>query len=74
MDRLLTDTRMARRLRVTRAWLVEQAVQQRVPHLKAGKRFLFNPEAVESALAEQAAARPREASSDRDAEEVASDA
>lgn len=59
MDRLLTDTRMARRLRVARAWLVEQAVQQRVPHLKAGKRYLFCPEAVEAALAAQAATPPQ---------------
>ncbi len=74
MDRLLNDSRMARRLGVTRAWLVQQAINHQVPHLRAGKRFLFNPEAVESALADQAAAPPQRESSVSDAEEEAADA
>jgi hypothetical protein len=46
---------MARRLKVTNGWLREEAVANRVPCLKAGKRFLFAPEAVERVLAARAA-------------------
>ena len=52
---LLPTGPMARRLRVTAAWLREEADAGRVPCLKAGKRFLFVPEAVERVLAERAA-------------------
>ena len=46
---------MARRLRVTSAWLRAEADAGRVPCLRAGKRFLFAPEAVEHVLAARAA-------------------
>jgi len=46
---------MARRLRVTTAWLREEAEAGRVPHLKADKRYLFAPAAVERVLSERAA-------------------
>lgn len=45
---------MARRLRVTARWLREEAEAGRVPHVRAGDQFLFNPEAVEQLLAERA--------------------
>jgi len=57
MNRLLNLSRMARHAGVTQQWLKEQAVCGRIPCLKAGKRLLFNPTAVELALAEQASKR-----------------
>jgi len=55
MDVLLSLVRMARRLGVTQAWLREQAEAGNVPSIKAGKRYLFNAEAVEQTLARAAA-------------------
>lgn len=52
---LLPLARMARRLRVTGAWLRDEADAGRVPCLRAGTRYLFAPEAVERVLAERAA-------------------
>ncbi len=57
---LLPLSRMARKLRVTVAWLRSEADAGRVPCLKAGNRYLFAPEAVERMLVERAA-NPREA-------------
>ena len=54
MSELLSLGRMARRLFVTQQWLREQADAGDVPCLKAGKRYLFNPVAVQEALAVQA--------------------
>jgi hypothetical protein len=45
---------LARRLRVPVKWLRDEALAGRVPHLKAGKAFLFDPEAVERVLLERA--------------------
>lgn len=45
---------MARRLRVTQAWLRDEAEAGRIPHLKAGDRLLFDPETVERVLLERA--------------------
>lgn len=52
---LLPLNRMARRLRVTMDWLRSEAEAGRVPCLKADRRYLFNPDAVERTLAERAA-------------------
>lgn len=52
---VLPLAKMARRLRVTAAWLKSEAEARRVPCLPAGRGFLFNPEAVERVLAERAA-------------------
>jgi len=52
---LLPPGPMARRLRVTVAWLREEADAGRIPCLRAGKRYLFNPEAVEAVLVARAA-------------------
>ena len=46
---------MAQRLRVTAAWLRAEADAGRVRCLRAGKRYLFAPEAVERILAARAA-------------------
>lgn len=55
MEEVLTLPRMARRLGVTAGWLRAEAEAGGVPCLRAGKRFLFNPVAVEHALARRAA-------------------
>lgn len=60
MTELLTIGRMARRLGITQQWLREQADAGKVPCLRAGKRILFNPVAVQETLASQAAARQPE--------------
>lgn len=52
---LLSLLRMARRLGVTQQWLRAEADAGRVPCLKAGKRYLFNADAVQQALADKAA-------------------
>jgi excisionase family DNA binding protein len=46
---------MARLLRVSVSWLRAEAEAGRVPSLRAGRTFLFNPEAVEKVLAARAA-------------------
>lgn len=56
--RLVPLSSMARRLRVTAAWLKSEAEAGRVPALKADRRFLFNPETVELSLLERATAAP----------------
>ncbi len=48
--RLLVTGVMARRLRVPVAWLREEAEAGRIPHLKAGRTLLFEPETVERVL------------------------
>jgi excisionase family DNA binding protein len=63
MSELLNLSRQARRLGVTQQWLREQADAGQLPCLKAGKRYLFNPEAVETALSARAA-RTRQGGSD----------
>lgn len=55
MNDLLSLSRMARRIGVTQKWLRDQADAGEVPCLKAGKRYLFNPVAVQDALAARAA-------------------
>lgn len=55
LPELLPLSRMARRLRVTQAWLRTEADAGRVPCLRAGNRYLFAAAAVESILAERAA-------------------
>ena len=52
--RLLPTGPMARRLRVPVHWLRDEAEAGRVPSIKADRVFLFDPEAVESALVERA--------------------
>ncbi|MFN9435641.1 MAG: hypothetical protein ACK6DC_11970, partial [Planctomycetota bacterium] len=47
---LLPLRRMAARLGVPSRWLREQAELGKVPGLQAGNRWLFDPEAAESAV------------------------
>jgi excisionase family DNA binding protein len=49
--------RLARRLGVTQRWLRDEADAGRVPHLRAGSRYLFSPTAVEEVLADRAAGK-----------------
>jgi len=55
MSTLYDLHRMAKRLRVSSSWLKREARAGRIPSLKAGARYLFNPGAVIKALSEQAA-------------------
>lgn len=57
-QKLVPLASMARRLRVTTAWLRAEAEAGRVPSLKAGERYLFVPEIVEAELLKRAAALP----------------
>jgi len=52
--KLLPTGPTARIFRVPVAWLQEEADAGRVPHLKAGKATLFDPEVVEQVLLERA--------------------
>lgn len=52
----------ARRLRVPPRWLREQADAGRIPHLRAGSQYLFDPATAERWLQEQLDAQARRAS------------
>ena len=52
--KLLPLAAMARRLRVRPDWLRAEADAGNIPALKAGDRYLFDPEAVERALLKRA--------------------
>ena len=45
---------MARRLRIPMNWLRAECEAGRLPHLRAGRAILFDPEAVDRVLAERA--------------------
>jgi hypothetical protein len=49
-SRVLPLNVMARRLRVPLSWLRAEADAGRIPCLRAGNRYLCDPEAVEAAL------------------------
>lgn len=42
---------MARRVRLPAKWLRDEADAGRIPHLKAGRSYLFDPQAVERVIA-----------------------
>ena len=44
----------ARKLGVPVSWLKAEAEADKIPHLKAGRVFLFNPDVVEQVLVERA--------------------
>ena len=56
--------RTAARLGVPIAWLKTEAEARRIPSLRAGRRLLFNPEAVEQVLLERAAGTNHEGRGD----------
>jgi hypothetical protein len=55
---LLQDSYLARELKVPVKWLRSEADAGRLPHVKAGKRYLFNSDAVRAVLLERAAKLP----------------
>jgi excisionase family DNA binding protein len=50
---ILTDNRQASRLGVTKKWLKEEVEAGRIPAIKAGTRYLFNPVVVTDVLAQR---------------------
>ncbi|MCP3903278.1 MAG: hypothetical protein GY715_06540 [Planctomycetes bacterium] len=54
-ERIVSIDELARRLRLSKRWLHTEATARRIPSLKAGRRRLFNIEAVRRALAARAA-------------------
>jgi hypothetical protein len=55
MVKVLPLNRMAAQVRLPAAWLKREALAGQIPCLVVGRRMLFNPAAVETALAELAA-------------------
>jgi len=52
--KLLPLCAMARRLHVPSKWLRSEAEAGHIPHLRADRQFLFNPEIVEPMIIERA--------------------
>lgn len=55
MEQVVTVRKLSRLTRLPMTWLREEADAGRLPCLRVGRRLLFNPAAVEAALAERAA-------------------
>jgi len=53
-EQLLKTGPTARRFGVPVSWLKTEAETGNIPHLKAGRVFLFNPDVVEQVLLERA--------------------
>ncbi len=71
IEEVVSLPRMARRLQVTQVWLREKAESGLIPHLPAGRRLLFNPDAVQKALAQEAAKSPAGLAADSPEQEEA---
>ncbi len=54
IPKLLPLYAVARRLHVPQNWLRAEAEAGNIPHLKAGRAILFNPDIVEKLLIERA--------------------
>lgn len=65
-ESFLSLHRTAARLGVPAAWLRAEALAGRIPYLRAGRRFLFNPPAVEAALLLRADSAGEEVPDDRE--------
>ena len=61
---LWTARDLARVLKVPTSWLIEEANSGRLPHVRAGDVFLFDPAAVEEALLVRARELPNDIDSD----------
>ena len=57
--KLLTASAMARRLGVRTSWLRSEAEADRLPHVRAGDQYLFDPDAVEGVLVDRARRNPK---------------
>jgi excisionase family DNA binding protein len=55
---LLSLPALAKALNLPEEWLKAEADAGRLPHLRIGKKYRFNPTAVVRALAERAAKTP----------------
>jgi hypothetical protein len=55
MSELLSLARAARRVGITARWLRDEAAAGRVPHLRAGTRYLFDLAALTQSLSDRAA-------------------
>jgi hypothetical protein len=55
MELVFGLNKLAYHLRLPRDWLLGEAVAGRIPCLRVGRKLLFNPLAVERALANRAA-------------------
>lgn len=62
-DKLIPLPAMARRLRVPAKWLRAEAEAGRVPHLRADRALLFDPETVQRILLERARMTGKETAS-----------
>lgn len=60
INELITLSELARRLRVSKRWLREEAASGRLPSIAAGAQHLFNLRVVERLLAERAASPAKE--------------
>lgn len=56
---LLHAAAVARRFGVPANWLCREAAAGRLPHLRAGSRFLFDADVIERELLRRAAAEPQ---------------
>ena len=54
-EQLVTLPQLAKNLKLPATWLRSETVADRIPHLRAGKRLLFNVEAVRQTLLKRAA-------------------
>lgn len=57
-DRLLDAAEVAARLHIPKTWVLEEARQGRIPHVRLGRYVRFSWPAVERWLEEEAAAGP----------------
>ena len=55
--KLVSLVELSRRLHISAKWLKAEALAGQIPHLKAGRKLLFNIEAVECALVERSSKR-----------------
>ncbi len=53
-NQLLNFVALARLLKLPARWLKAEALAGRIANLRVGRRLMFNPKAVERALAERA--------------------
>ena len=51
-SKYISSSALASRLGLPRVWIVREAKNGSLPHIKAGRRLLFDPDAVEQALLE----------------------
>lgn len=68
-SRLLPAGPMARRLRVPVRWLKAEAEAGRIPHVRADRVLLFDPETVEAVLLDRARKQPTTGEPSGDQEE-----